>query len=460
MVDDVVASTAASSAAPSREAIDALTGSTSSSNSPAVASGAVDSLTFDGSLLPPELVAQQMAAAQGVFARLEQQRVQIEQQHNLQQLLQRCRVLEEKNNRALSLQTAPYPVSSALPQQLQQQPHQQQHQQQQLPSQSQQHFVSPSVGAAAAGLINLGASAQVHRDNTTLVAAPAAPLVSAGFPPTVPQLTSASLRQMAGVQMGVEDNLRRYGLNRNDPAMSDHDDGSQGGDFQPPHQPRIIKSGKLVKITSRVVQAEKWPHSFLGRQYVGVNKEYEDLTLAEFCAGYSAILLEEQSSSILRFRLQHLEHLMYHATIYTWASVLKFHAAVLVEIEKGLKRWGDEFRDLQATILHVRQDNFKRDSASGGKTSGYSKPQSGLSVFYCPQFQGGTCTFSTDHDGPFRDRIRMLRHICAKCWQTNKQFQGHGSRSPSCPLYTPAALPATAAGFNLLTPNGNGISTG
>ena len=50
MVDDVVASTAASSAGPSREAIDSLTGSTSSSNSTAVASGAVDSLTFDGSL--------------------------------------------------------------------------------------------------------------------------------------------------------------------------------------------------------------------------------------------------------------------------------------------------------------------------------------------------------------------------------------------------------------------------
>ena len=78
-----------------------------------------------------------------------------------------------------------------------------------------------------------------------------------------------------------------------------------------------------------MVQAEKWPHSYLGRKYVGANKEYEDLTLAEFCAGYSAILLEEQSSSILRFRLQHFEHLMYHATLYTWARMLTLAVAAL-----------------------------------------------------------------------------------------------------------------------------------
>ena len=74
--------------------------------------------------MPPDVVGQQLAAAQGMFERLEQQRAHIEQQQNLQQL-------------------------------------------------------SCSGGAK-------------QSTSTTTTA-------------TIPQLTSASLRQMAGIQMGDED---------------------------------------------------------------------------------------------------------------------------------------------------------------------------------------------------------------------------------------------------------------
>ena len=51
-----------------------------------------------------------------------------------------------------------------------------------------------------------------------------------------------------------------------------------------------LKSGKEVKLTSNIRYPQKWPHSFLKLHYVAKEKKYDDLTLAEFCAGYTAIL--------------------------------------------------------------------------------------------------------------------------------------------------------------------------
>ena len=51
-----------------------------------------------------------------------------------------------------------------------------------------------------------------------------------------------------------------------------------------------LKSGKASKLTSRVVNPQLWPHSHLSLSYVSKEKKYDDLTLAEFAAGYAAIL--------------------------------------------------------------------------------------------------------------------------------------------------------------------------
>ena len=312
----MLATSAISSA--SRDSLAVLTQNTSSAQvTSSVVSGAVStseppttvvvtnssSSSLAGGLLSEEDMAQQMAAAQQRFAALEQQRLRIQQQGELQRLLDQCRLLEEENNRSLSIRTTPYPTVNQQQQQTQQpqlqQPQSQQQILQQHPPQPQHNHnpTTPSVSMAAAGLMRLGTQ-------TNLVSSSGMPFTPVGAYGQAPvannvlqppqQITSASLRQMSGIQAGVEDHLRRYGLQRNDPALSERDDASQVGDIRGPSSRTPVKSGKLVHITSRVVQAEKWPHSYLGRQYVGANKQFEDLSLAEFCAGYAAILLEEE----------------------------------------------------------------------------------------------------------------------------------------------------------------------
>ena len=63
--------------------------------------------------------------------------------------------------------------------------------------------------------------------------------------------------------------------------------------------------------------------------------------MAEFVAGYAQIL---QSKDISAFevseRHKHLVSLMYFAQQFTWSAVLNFQGAVLLEIERGLIKWG------------------------------------------------------------------------------------------------------------------------
>ena len=63
--------------------------------------------------------------------------------------------------------------------------------------------------------------------------------------------------------------------------------------------------------------------------YVTKEVSYDELSLEEFVAGYSAILLLPQVSPRERqHRTEHLDSLMYLASIYQRS----FHAAVLMEI--------------------------------------------------------------------------------------------------------------------------------
>ena len=79
---------------------------------------------------------------------------------------------------------------------------------------------------------------------------------------------------------------------------------------------RNLKSGKTAKIATRVVRRQLWPHSELSMGYVSKNVSYDELTLEEFVAGYSAILLLPQVSSHERqHRTEHLGALMYLASV-------------------------------------------------------------------------------------------------------------------------------------------------
>ena len=197
------------------------------------------------------------------------------------------------------------------------------------------------------------------------------------------------------------------------------------------------KSGKSQKLTSKVKYPQRWPHSYLGQQFVNQNKKYEELSIAEFCAGYSSIL-RKTKGKIVKFRLEHLEEIMYLTTRYFWRNVLNYHAAVLLEIERGNLKWGDSFQHLRDTTLAGNFINVRGNGASsshGGKFQPkVSEESGGGRVLFCRNFQRGTCTHARDHQGMYDGESRFLRHICAKCWLGMKKMASHPEGADNCPL--------------------------
>ena len=60
----------------------------------------------------------------------------------------------------------------------------------------------------------------------------------------------------------------------------------------------LHKSGKSKTLTSYVRFPQEWPHSHLSLSFVSRPKQYEELTIAEFCAGFAAILEVETNKEV------------------------------------------------------------------------------------------------------------------------------------------------------------------
>lgn len=187
-------------------------------------------------------------------------------------------------------------------------------------------------------------------------------------------ISSRDLREFEDLSQAVEKRLSRMGLAASSSAAAaDESTSSEDSDDESwsEHRSRRargkwdLKSGKTAKIASRVVRRQFWPLSELSMGYVTKDISYDELSLEEFVAGYSAILLLPQVSR--HHRTEHLGALMYLASIYEWPAVRSFHAAVLMEIERGRLNWGKSFLHLENRTLAGSHKKAKEQKRSAPK---------------------------------------------------------------------------------------------
>ena len=182
---------------------------------------------------------------------------------------------------------------------------------------------------------------------------------------------------MAHLSQKADRHVAQLGLATSSASSSDSDD--QDSEIQSPlrktdkrshaHTGRSLESGKEGKITSTVLYPQSWPHGYLSITHGRHDVKYEELTLAEFVAGYSQILLSPDLSEVERSsRLKHLVSLMYFSQLYDWQAVLSFHGAVLLEIERGLLKWEDSFLHLESRTLYGHLE-AKKPSASASSSA-------------------------------------------------------------------------------------------
>ena len=209
--------------------------------------------------------------------------------------------------------------------------------------------------------------------------------------PTLPSsrgVTFPELRGMEGLMEQANKQLADFNLGddaSSEVSSSDHDDRRTAG---PSSSSGKLKCGKEAKLTSAVLYPQLWPHSQLSFTQVNRNVRFEDLSIDEFVAGYSQILLSTRISELEKTaRIRHLIALMYLAHQYEWLSVLSFHGAVLLEIERGMLSWSDSFTHLESRTLYGNIKSSSSSSASSSTSTAAVSP-----MLFCRDFQHSSCS--------------------------------------------------------------------
>lgn len=88
----------------------------------------------------------------------------------------------------------------------------------------------------------------------------------------------------------------------------------------------------------------KWPNDNLGARYNNFGKsdlKYKQLDLRLLVAGELNIMMCESTGEREQAaRMQLLSDVVFNSAHYQWQAVLKFHAAVLSEVESHRLKWG------------------------------------------------------------------------------------------------------------------------
>ena len=258
-------------------------------------------------------------------------------------------------------------------------------------------------------------------------------------------MSLANLRQMESLTQEVDKKMKHCGLADSSDegqstsavdSFSSNDERSKDAKARG-KQRKKLKSGKMAKITTGIVNPQIWPHSELSLTHVSKEVSYDDLTIEEFTAGYCPILKNSRISNEEKAaRISHLYDLKYLAMHYEWAAVRRFHTAVLIEIERDQIHCGDYFNHLERLSFH--------DQAKKNVQSKLPKVQSNPVLFY-RDCQRGKCHSDKDHYGSVRGTKRWLQHICTKCWISSRTVEWHPEFASSCPFGESAQESNTAS---------------
>ena len=182
---------------------------------------------------------------------------------------------------------------------------------------------------------------------------------------------------------------------------------------------RSKRSGAVRVATDCIIWDIDWPHYHTERGPGRAPVQYDDLTIAEFVAGYMHIVNSPKITPMVRDNmLIHLQNLMVDATRQMWHVVRHFHRTVLVHMEMGLLTW-ENMDIIKEMRSNVRSEAFTVHAPATGNNK---KPPSGAAprapAAYCVPFQTNACKFQGDHGN--------LRHICAFCQITTGGNYPHG----------------------------------
>ena len=233
---------------------------------------------------------------------------------------------------------------------------------------------------------------------------------SASSPPTLsPEITGAAT-----------DSVNLHDLQRLQPLNSRVD--SYLASVQPADGVSTARAkNPRTSATRKIVFTILWPHQFVHRPGT-FDLIFDNLTLAEFVAGTSAILLlPELPEAEKKARLEHLQFLMLLSRSFSWDSLRALYAVALEDIQCGHRKWGDSLVDLKDLML----------TPMSAAKSARTPPTASTGPNPCRKFNFSECTISSCR----------YQHICFHCWKLGKRTE-HRALEHKLLVSTPASQPS------------------
>lgn len=178
------------------------------------------------------------------------------------------------------------------------------------------------------------------------------------------------------------------------------------------------------KASDKVKRPQVWPHTALQYEFVSDNVSFTSLTFRTYIAGEIEILTSRISKIEYMGRMRLLKKMVYYSSIYDWKFLLKFYAAWLRRIEMGMNSWEDDPAQIETAMLSGHTQKRKEDKGYMSKSE---------QVWWCPNYNQDKCSYSTSHQKTILGHPRLVKHICATCWRSDKKQLGHPESSSACP---------------------------
>ncbi len=197
---------------------------------------------------------------------------------------------------------------------------------------------------------------------------------------------------------------------------------------------KSIKSGMVAKPSDRVKARQIWPHVSLKYNVVQKNITFADLNFALMVAGeLETISREDITSAERQGRLHLLKQISYYHDSYEWEVLCEYYAAVLRSIEQGIRKWDDNFYDIENMILvHAKVKKGVKE-AKGSTSKGVSGGGSSAGPYFCSKFNKNRCLETESHKGQYKGRDVFLQHICGVCFLKDSKKLQHREKTPECP---------------------------
>ena len=181
---------------------------------------------------------------------------------------------------------------------------------------------------------------------------------------------------------------------------------------------KSLRGGPVEVLVSNRV---KWPQEFVLSGFKKERIQYDQLSVAQWVAGFCRILREEQDPQGKEHMLDYLIALMEDANDFSWDAARASHAVLLCRMEQGEVKNYTETEKLD----RIRRANAQRHVANTSEEVSNFQKKTKNKVLTCSFYNQGTCIHQKSHD----TKGVTYRHICAHCFQQFGKTYPHSEQN-------------------------------